>query len=46
MPQDLFKELQDNGMKIMTLLVEKIHLNGDWTKKFLDVIMIALPKKN
>ena len=43
-PVDLLKELGDNGLKIMTALVNKI--GGDWPQDFLDVTMIALPKKN
>ena len=42
---DLLKELGDSGLKIMTALVVKIYKNGDWPKDFLDVTMIALPKK-
>ena len=36
----------DSGLKIMTALVNKIYMSGDWPKDFLDVTMIALPKKN
>ena len=43
---DLPKELGDNGLKIMTVLVNNIYMSGDWPKDFLDVTMIALPKKN
>ena len=45
-PVDLLKEMGDNELKIMTALVNKIHMSGDWPKDFLDVTMIALPKKN
>ena len=41
-PAMLLKELGDSGLKIMTALVNKIYMNGD----FLDVTIIALPKKN
>ena len=30
----------------MAPLVNKIYMRGDWPKDFLDVTMIALPKKN
>ena len=30
----------------MNALDNKIYMSGDWTKDFLDVTMIALPKKN
>jgi Reverse transcriptase (RNA-dependent DNA polymerase). len=45
-PVDLLKELGHSGLKIMTALVNKICMSGDWLKDVLDVIMIALPKKN
>ena len=40
------KELGGSGLKIMTALVKNIYMSGDWPKYFLDVTMIALPKKN
>ena len=43
---NLLKELEDSGLKILTALVNKIYISGDWPKDFLDVTMIALPKKN
>ena len=36
---------RDSGLKIMTALVNKIYVSGDWPKNFLDVTMIALPKE-
>ena len=45
-PVYLLKEMGDSGLKIMTALVNKIYMSGDWPKDFLDVTMIALPKKN
>ena len=44
-PDDLLKDLGDNGFKIMIVLANKIYMSGDWPKNFLDVMMIALPKK-
>ena len=44
-PVDLLKKLGDSGLKIMTTLVNKISMSGDWPKDFLDVTMIALLKK-
>ena len=41
-PVDLLKELGDSGLKIMTELVNKIYMSGDWPKDFLDVMMIVL----
>jgi hypothetical protein len=43
---DLLKELGDIGLKIMIALTNKIYMSGDWSKDFLYVTMIALPKKN
>jgi len=45
-PVDLLKELGDSRLKIITALFNKIYMSGDWPKDFLDVTMIALPKKN
>ena len=43
---DLLKELGDNGLKIMNLLVNKIYMSGDWPKNFLNATILTLPKKN
>ena len=43
---DWLKWLGDRGLKIITALVNKIYMSGDWAKDFLDVTMIALTKKN
>ena len=45
-PVDLLKELRDNGLKIITALVNKIYMSGAWPNDFVDVTMIALAKKN
>ena len=42
---NLLKELGDSGLKIRSALVNKIYMSGDWPKEFVDVRMIALPKK-
>ena len=42
----LLKELGESGLKIITALVKKIYMSEDRPKDFLDVTMIALPKKN
>ena len=44
-PVDLLNEMGDSGLKIMTTLVNKIYMSGDWPNDFLDVTMIALPNK-
>jgi hypothetical protein len=41
-PEHLLKELRDSELKIMTALVNKMYMSGDWQKDFQD----ALPKKN
>ena len=45
-PVDLHKELGDSGLKIMTAPVNTIYISVNWPKDFLDVTMVALPKKN
>ena len=45
-PVDLLKELGDSGLKIITALVKKICMSGDWPNHFLDVTMIALSKES
>ena len=45
--QSIYSRNWETGeLKIMTPLVNKIYMSGDWPKDFLDVTMIALPKKN
>ena len=44
-PVNLLKELGDSGLKIKNGLVNKIYMSGNWPTEFLDVTMIALPKK-
>ena len=39
-PVNLLKELGDSGLKIMTALVNKIYMSGDWPKNFLYVTTI------
>ena len=41
LPVDLLKKLGDSGLKIMTALINKIYMSGDWPKDFLDVTMIV-----
>ena len=43
---DFPKELGDSGFKIITAVVNKIYISGDWPKDFLDVTVTAWPKKN
>ena len=40
-PVDLLKELGDSGLKIITALVNKIYMSGDWPRDFLNVTIIA-----
>ena len=39
--QSIYWELGDSGLKIMSALVNKIYMSGDWSKNFVDVTMIA-----
>jgi hypothetical protein len=41
-PVNLLMELGGSGLKIMTALVNKNYMSGDWPKDFIDVTMIAL----
>ena len=43
--QSIYSRKWETGLKIMTALVNKIYMSGEWPKYFLDVTMIALPKK-
>jgi hypothetical protein len=40
-PMDFPKELGDSGFKIITAVVNKIYISGDWPKDFLDVTVTA-----
>jgi len=44
-PADVLKLLGDDGLKIMTKLINTIYETGEWPKDFMDVTMIALKKK-
>ena len=42
---DFLKALENNGLKIMTILVNKIYMSGHRPKDFPNITMIVLPKK-
>ena len=44
-PADVLKLLGDDGLKIMTKLINTIYETGEWPKDFMEVTMIALKKK-
>jgi hypothetical protein len=39
------KLLRDNGISLMTQLINNIYESGEWPKDFTEVTMIALKKK-
>ena len=41
-PGDVLKLLGEDGLKIMTKLINTIYETGEWTKDFTEVTMIAL----
>jgi hypothetical protein len=44
-PGDVLKLLGENGLKLMTQLINSIYVTGEWPRDFTDVTMIALKKK-
>jgi len=44
-PGDVLKLLGDDGLKIVTKLINTIYETGEWPKDFTEVTMIALKKK-
>jgi len=44
-PADVLKLFVDDGLKIMTKLINTIYETGEWPKDFMEVTMIALKKK-
>jgi serine protease inhibitor len=45
-PGDMLKLLGDGGLKIMTKLINTIYENGEWSKDFTEVTVIASKKKS
>jgi hypothetical protein len=44
-PRDVLKLLGEDGLKIMTQLINDIYETGEWPKDFTEVTMIALKEK-
>ena len=44
-PEDVLKLLVKGGLKIMTKLINTVHENGEWSKDFTELTMIALKRK-
>ena len=44
-PGDVLKLLGEDGLKIMTKLINTIYEAGEWPKDFTEATMIALKKK-
>ena len=45
LPGDVLKLLGEDGLKIITKLINTIYETGEWPKDFTEVTMIALKKK-
>jgi hypothetical protein len=45
LPGDVLKLLGEDGLKIMTKLINTIYETGEWPKDFTEVTMIVLKKK-
>jgi hypothetical protein len=44
-PGDVLKLLGEDGLKLITQLINSIYITGDWPRDLIEVIMIALKKK-
>jgi hypothetical protein len=44
-PGDVLRFLGEDGLKLMTQLINSIYVTGEWPRDFIEVTMIALQKK-
>jgi hypothetical protein len=44
-PGDVLKVLGEDGLKLMTQLINCVYVTGQWPRDFIEVTMIALKKK-
>jgi hypothetical protein len=44
-PGDVLKLLGEDGLRLMTQLINSIYVTGEWHRDFIEVTMIALKKK-
>jgi hypothetical protein len=44
-PGDVLKLLGEDGLKLITQLINSIYVTGEWPRDFIEVTMIALKKK-
>jgi hypothetical protein len=44
-PGDVLKLLGEDGLRLMTQLINSIYVTGEWPRDFMEVTMIALKKK-
>jgi hypothetical protein len=44
-PGDVLKLLGEDGLKLMTQLINSIYVTREWPRDFIEVTMIALKKK-
>jgi hypothetical protein len=45
-PGDVLKLLGEDGLMLMTQLINSIYVTGEWPRDFIEVTMIALKKKS
>jgi hypothetical protein len=43
-PGDVLKLLGEDGLRLMTQLINSMYVTGEWPKNFIEVTMIALKK--
>jgi hypothetical protein len=44
-PGDVLKLLGENGLRLMTQLINSMYVTGEWPRDFIEVTMIALKKQ-
>jgi hypothetical protein len=44
-PADVLKLLGENGLRLVTQMINSMYVTGQWPKDFIEVTMIALKKK-
>jgi hypothetical protein len=44
-PGDVLKFLGEDGLRLMTQLINSVYVSGEWPRHFIEVTMIALKKK-
>jgi sorting nexin-29 len=44
-PGDVLKLLGEDGLRLMTQMINSMHVTGEWSRYFIEVTLIALKKK-